>query len=111
MTRSISQCSGFVPERNCIFTKMDYLQPGFCDLNDIQKCAVLLCPISVTAAKLANRYIKLIFNTRKLLDEGVPALNLNYECGMGNYLLLDNDSDLVIDYRSPSIRASVQGCI
>ena len=35
----------------------------------------LLCPTNVVTAKLSNKYIQLILQIRKNLDEVVPALN------------------------------------
>ena len=41
--------------------------------------ATLQCPTKVVTAKLANKYIQILFNIRKMLGEGVPALNTGYE--------------------------------
>ena len=41
----------------------------------------MLCPTTVVTTKLVNKFVQLVFKTRKLLDEGVPALNLGFEQG------------------------------
>ena len=43
--------------------------------------ATLLCPTDVVTAKLSNKYIQLIFQIRKNLDEGVSALNASVKGG------------------------------
>ena len=90
------ECSTFTLERNCLFARLNCLKPGFNALNSVNKTATLLCPTTVVTAKLANKFIQLIFKTRKQLDEGVPALNLGFEQGAifrNIFHDVDNDSD------------------
>ena len=64
-----------------MFAKMSTIVKDFNKLRIENKTATLLCPTSVLAAKLVNKYIKILFNIRKQLDEGVPILNMGYEGG------------------------------
>ena len=78
---------------------MNTFLKGFSELSIENKTATLLCPTSVLSAKLVNKYIKILFNIRNQLDEGVPILNMGYESGTieANEFFndnLDNDSDL-----------------
>ena len=57
------------------------MSSGFLNFSNKKKAATLLCPTSTISAKLANKYIHLLFKVRKLLDEGVPALNFGFESG------------------------------
>ena len=75
-------CSSFTLKRNCLFGRMESIRPGFLALPPNQKAATLLCPTSVLTAKLSNKYISILFNIRKKLDEGVPALNIGYKYGV-----------------------------
>ena len=50
----------------------------------------MLCPTTPIAAKLVNKYIKLVFEVRKKLDEGSP----NLQQGPVNSV---NDTLLAID--------------
>ena len=47
----------------------------------MNKTVTMLCPTTVVTTKLVNKFVQLVFKTRKLLDEGVPALNLGFEQG------------------------------
>ena len=88
-------CSSFSLKRNCLFGRMESIIPGFISLPPVQQTATLLCPTSVVTAKLANKYIQILFKVRKLLDEGVPALNIGYESGViiPNEFYDDSDCD------------------
>ena len=53
---------------------MASILPNFLELSDRDKLAVILCPISAKAAKLSNKFIKIMFLARKKIDEGIPLL-------------------------------------
>ena len=90
----LTTCSSFTLKRNCLFSKLDTIITGFRKLSSTEQTATLLCPTSVITAKLVNKYIQLMFKTRKLLDEGVPAFNMGYESGVVlNEFFDNNDSD------------------
>ena len=74
---------------------MNKVLKGFSELNIENKTATLLCPTSVLSSKLVDKYIKILFNIRKQLDEGVPILNMGYESGTldANELCNDNIDD------------------
>ena len=87
-------CTSFVLERNCLFSRIESIKPGFQALTPSSKAATLLCPTSVLTAKLVNKFIQLVFQIRKQLDEGVPALNLGFEQGtLCKNIFFDIDSD------------------
>ena len=75
-----------------MFAKMSTIVKDFNKLRIENKTATLLCPTSVLAAKLVNKYIKILFNIRKQLDEGVPILNMGYESGTINANEFFNDN-------------------
>ena len=78
-----------------MFSKMNTIVKGFNELKIENKTATLLCPTAVLSAKLVNKYIKILFNIRKQLDEGVPILNMGYEGGIivQNEFFDDDNSD------------------
>ena len=80
---------------------MESISPGFLNLTLVQQTSTLLCPTAVITAKLTNKYIQILFKIRKLLDDGIPALNMGYECGAiaTNEFWDDNDdsSDLNVE--------------
>ena len=51
---------------------------NFTELNLEDKVKTLLCPVNTLAAKLVNKYIKIIFNARAKLDEGHPLSSLTF---------------------------------
>ena len=55
---------------------MDILHPGFKQLTDEKKFATLMCPTNPQAAKLANRFIKLMFDKRGEIDAGVILMEM-----------------------------------
>ena len=70
--------------------------PNFMSLSNEQKLKTILCPTSEIATKLVNKYIRLLFKTRKLLDDGVAALNGGYASGVItlNEFYIDSDDDM-----------------
>ena len=58
----------FTMERNCIFGKISSLLPSFKNLNDGDKFLNLLCPTLPQTAKLANKLIKTMFESRSKFD-------------------------------------------
>ena len=65
------QCPLFTNERNIFYEKLGSLNSSFSQVSIENKFKTILCPTSAKAAKLANRFIKLMFNTRKKIDEAV----------------------------------------
>ena len=55
----------------------------------------IMCPSSTIKAKLVNKFINIMFEMRKKLDDGTPALILVYEQGIEiNPTDLDDTLDL-----------------
>ena len=63
------QCPLFSAERNCLFVKMNSISPGFETLSLEEKFKVLLCPTTARTVKLINKFIKLMFEGRKKIDQ------------------------------------------
>ena len=92
----LTGCSTFTLERNCLFAKLGCIIPDFHTLNLEQKTSTLLCPTTVVAAKMVNKFIQLVFQMRTLLDDGVPALNLGFKQGvvyLNPFNDISNDSE------------------
>ena len=53
----------------------------------------VLCPTTTTKSKLINKYIQILFETRKKLDEGSPIFNMGYEGGIAVNPFFDTDTD------------------
>ena len=63
-------CPIFEIERNCLFGKMSSIEPDFKLLTKEEKFIKLLCPTKVQMAKLSNKLIKIMFESRNKLDLG-----------------------------------------
>ena len=63
-------CPIFSVERNCLFGKMSSIEPNFRTLSDKDKFVKLLCPTSPQMAKLSNKLIKIMFESRNKTDLG-----------------------------------------
>jgi hypothetical protein len=61
------QCNRFNYERNMVFQEMSSLVPNFMQLSEQNKFKTLLCPITPQAAKITNRFIKMMFDKREKL--------------------------------------------
>jgi hypothetical protein len=63
-------CKTFNNTRNCLYAKISLFNPGFQELSDEQKFATLMCPTTPQAAKMVNKFIKLMFEKRGEIDSG-----------------------------------------
>ena len=63
------QCTMFTAERNCLFKKIECLNPSFAALSLNDKFKILLCPTSAVCTKLINKFIKNMFKSREKFDE------------------------------------------
>ena len=63
-------CSRFKTKRACFLKRMESLIPSFTNLSDFDKIKTILCPVTPQAAKLANKFMGIMFNARDLIDNG-----------------------------------------
>ena len=90
----LAQCGSFLLKRNCFLSAYEQLQPGICAMSAQNIVQTILCPTSTKKANLTNKYIKILFDTSRKLDEGFPILNGGYEMGVVVVNpFLDNDHD------------------
>ena len=75
-------CRTFTFKRNCFLARFAIFKPEIHSMTPQNKTMVILCPTSTITAKLANKFIQLMFESRKQLDEGNPIFNLGYEQGV-----------------------------
>ena len=67
------ECTMFSAERNCLFKKLERLNPNFATLSLNDKFKTLLCPTLAVGTKLVNKFIKNMFKSREKFDERRPA--------------------------------------
>ena len=52
---------------------LNTIVPGFIYMSRKDKISTMLCPTSIKASKLINKYIDILFKARNLMDEGTPV--------------------------------------
>ena len=57
---------------------MSALIPGFADLNDRDKLLSVLCPSTTEIAKNVSKFVNIMTETRKNLDNGLSSDMLNF---------------------------------
>ena len=73
----LTSCSLTEANRASYYSILNSLSNNFQHLPDDLKTNFILCPTSATTAKLANRYISLLFQTRTQVDEGKPINDID----------------------------------
>ena len=86
----LANCGSFVFKRNYFFSKYAQVHPGIKNMPEIH---TILCSTTTTKAKLVNKYIQILFDTRQKIDEGFPMFNLGYERGIAPNQFFDIDND------------------
>ena len=72
-------CRSFHLKRQCFFGKLSSLGVIFPDsMSEDLILSSLLCPTTAAMAKIVSKYIKILFKSRKLLDEGVTIDELGF---------------------------------
>ena len=73
------KCKTFSFKRQCFFGKMASLGIIFRETaTDSEILSTILCPTNSQTAKCVNKYIKILFNNRELLDNGVNIDQLGH---------------------------------
>ena len=77
---AILLCNTFNLKRNCFFGKMSSLMPNFNQLSSDEKLLSILCPATADIALCVSKYLGIISDTRKKLDQGLSSDMLEYYC-------------------------------
>ena len=78
----LANCGTFTLKRNCFLARYETIHTGIKELSNQNMVYTILCPTSILKAKLINKFIKIMFETRKQLDDGNPVLNQGYAGGI-----------------------------
>ena len=73
----VLHCQTFTLKRNCFFGRMSALIPNFNTMCDRDKLMTVLCPAKTDVAKTVSKYLGLMSDARKNIDEGLPPETLN----------------------------------
>ena len=72
----LHDCATFSLKRNCFFAMLDTVVPEFSQMSRQHKISTILCPTNTKAAKLANKFIGILFKARDQIDERTPVQNI-----------------------------------
>lgn len=72
----LTKCSLSESNRTSYFMILSSINRHFNSLSDDLKTNFILCPTDAVTAKLANKYISLLFQTRDKVDKGQPIDNV-----------------------------------
>ena len=68
-------CPTFLTNRLCFIGKLSSLIPSFKNMSTDLQLRTMLCPTTTTAAKLINKYIRILFDSRARLDNNEVILS------------------------------------
>ena len=68
--RHFFKCEHFRNKLNCLTLKMSSLLPNFISMNDEEQFLTLMCPTTSQTAKVVNKFIKIIFESRNRITDG-----------------------------------------
>ena len=77
---AILLCSTFTIKRNCFFGKLSTLIQNFPNLNSDDQLLSILCPANADIALCVSKYLSIVSDTRKKLDEGLSSDMLANYC-------------------------------
>ena len=66
-------CPLFEVKRACFFGKLSSVSPNFLSLSGDHKLTFVLCPTSEIITKIVNKIIRILFNARDNIDNGVDT--------------------------------------
>ena len=72
----LANCGTLMFKRNCFLSRYELLHPSIKDMSTHDMVHTILCPTTTTKVKLINKYIQILFDTRKKLDEGFQVFNM-----------------------------------
>ena len=71
----INQCPIFNIERGLVFEKINHIETNFNQLPEKEKFCKLMCPVNAQTAKLSNKLIKIMFESRNKFDLGQQIIS------------------------------------
>ena len=93
-------CPIFAFKRACFFGKLSSIMPSFQFLSEEDKFKAILCPTSELSTKVVNKYIRIMFNARDNIDNGVditkscyPTYTPPFDCNLDDDLDQFSDND------------------
>ena len=96
----VLECPTFNLKRQCFMGKLKSIGILLENLDPDQQLAKILCPVSPKMCKLVNKFFNILFNARKLLDEGTPWNQLGFRPPS---LDVESDSSFDLDSENESM--------
>ena len=92
----LTQCPSFEFKRRCYLGKLSSIGINIESYDCFNQAAIMLCPTTSKQAKLTNKFVEIMFNARKSLDEGATIDSINGDTSI-NISLDSAMSDLETD--------------
>ena len=77
---AILECDTISIKRNCFFGKLTSMLPNFKQMSPEHQLLTILCPATSEIAVCVSKYLKIITETRKKLDQGLSDNMLTFYC-------------------------------
>ena len=74
-THFLLKCRTFEVKRACFMKRLENLTPNLGLLSEENQVKTILCPTSPQAAKLANKFIGIMFRARENIDKGIDLIS------------------------------------
>ena len=104
-------CPVFATKRACLVGKMSSVLPNFQSLSLEQKFKSVLCPKSEVVTMGVNKYIRIMFNARDNIDDGVDLHKSCYPTYTPPFTFLSNDFDQFSDIDEGEASYSSSGSV
>ena len=100
---AILECNTFFVKRNCFLGKMIAILPRFEQMSPEHRLLTILCPSNVKIALFVSKYLKIITETRRKLDQGLSNTMLTSYCKIQKvpsmaYIIVVLTKDLILHY-------------
>ena len=106
----LARCNRLKLKRACFLKRLECFVPTIGTMSELDLVKTMLCPVSPQAAKLADKYIALMFKARDEIDLGAtvpdyptwepgsanPFLNYDFENDDESHHLADDDNDTTL---------------
>ena len=78
-------CETFFNKRQCFLGKLSSITPSIKNLDPINQVKTMLCPATLKATTLVNKYISIMLKARTNIDNGDHVSNLTFPPHVENY--------------------------
>ena len=86
-------CETFLNKRQCLLGKLSSINPIIKNLDPTNQIKTMLCPATLKATTLVNKYISIMLKARTNIDNGEHVSNLTFPPHVNNYTCTESSLD------------------